>query len=39
MFRKYMWLTAMVLVSLAFAGPAHGQSVKINFQTAAAEVP
>jgi len=34
-----MWLTAAVLVSLAFAGPAHGQSVKINFQLGTAVTP
>ncbi|HQA92398.1 MAG TPA: discoidin domain-containing protein, partial [Sedimentisphaerales bacterium] len=39
MFRKCMWLTAAVLVSLAFAGPAHGQSVKINFQLGTAVTP
>jgi len=39
MFRKCLWLMAAVLVSLVFAGSAHGQSVKINFQTAAAAVP
>lgn len=39
MCRRCMWLTAVVLVSVAFAGLAHGQSVKVNFQTATAPVP
>ncbi len=39
MFRKCMWLTAAVVVSLVFAGPAQGQSVKINFQLGTAVTP
>ncbi len=39
MCRRCVWLTAMVMVSLALAGLAQGQSVKINFQLAGATVP